>query len=215
MTTSVHNPFSEMRGWSIKPRYISGVLIGNWFEERQKYLKLKPPQDSSYHTDYNPYPGALPDVLVRRHSVFTNEGIGKDHLLGHHGKKYCSNLVTWYDQDYNGKKPKKQDALPEQREWKIGTHMAWVPEKSDYPCFGEPTNWGLTDSKLQEWHKDRCEAANLQKPTDYSTTHKIFYGKCPDQTVVNRFYIGKSMNKGKSTVLPLSKDTLKALGQVE
>ena len=101
--------------------------------------------------------------------------------------------------------------LPEAREWKVGTQMAWVPEKSDFPIFGEPTNWGLAQSKIADWHKENCKSATQTGQTDFTTTHKYFYGKVPEQTRVDRFYIGRSLNKQKSTVLPITERTANAM----
>merc|ERR1712226_603070 len=170
-----------MPAWDTKPRYDPGVLVGNWYEERKKYHKANLDHTSSYRTDYNPYGGASPDFLVRRNAVHRGDGMGHKHLFGHHGKAYDKSLITWYDQDYNGrglKRPPSQ-GLPDLREWKVGTQMAWIPEKTDFP-----------------------------------TTTKHFFGKVPEQTRVDRFYIGKSLNKQKSTVLPLSTKTLDALSAV-
>jgi len=206
-----------MPAWDTKPRYDPGVLVGNWYEERKKYHKANLDHTSSYRTDYNPYGGASPDFLVRRNAVHRGEGMGHKHLFGHHGKAYDKSLITWYDQDYNGrglKRPTSQ-GLPDLREWKVGTQMAWIPEKTDFPIFGEPTNWGLAQEKIAEWHKDNCAAKTEEATkTDFTTTTKHFFGKVPEQTRVDRFYIGKSLNKQKSTVLPLSTKTLDALSAV-
>ncbi len=200
-----------MPAWDVKPRYDPGVLIGNWYEERRRYSKANIDHNSSYRTDYNPYSGISPDYLVRQNGVFLNSGVGKEHLFGHHGNKYSNNLITWYDQDYNKRSRRQSQLLPDQRDWKIGSHMAWIPERTDHPIYGEPTNWGLAQEKIGQWNKDRCQSANSPGKTDFTTTYKYMYGKVPEQTRVNRFYIGKSLNKQKSTVLPLSDKTVSAL----
>ena len=48
-----------MPAWDTKPRYVPGVLVGNWYEERRRYSKDAMKHNSSYRTDYNPYSGRL------------------------------------------------------------------------------------------------------------------------------------------------------------
>ncbi|XP_075247130.1 uncharacterized protein LOC142340439 [Convolutriloba macropyga] len=116
-----------------------------------------------------------------------------------------------YYQDYNGRGRPQSQTLPDQREWKVGTQMAWIPENSDHPISREPTNRGLAQTKIANWHREKCASASDAGRTDFTTTTKYFFGKVPEQTRVDRFYIGKSLNKQKSTVLPLSSKTLDAL----
>lgn len=65
----------------------------------------------------------------------TGDGVPPKFLLYHHGDKYMKNLITWYDQDYNQRKPAEHNKLPELRNFSTQV-MAWIPERSDYPIQG-------------------------------------------------------------------------------
>lgn len=54
-------------------------------------------------------------------------------LLGHHGNAYENYTITWYDEYYN---KRENTRLPKLREWD-SSRLAWIPEKSDYPCVGK------------------------------------------------------------------------------
>lgn len=63
-----------------------------------------------------------------------NDGIGPEALFHHHGNRYSNNMVSWYDENFNGRW--KDNALPDLRDWN-GHQLAWAPEKSDFPLQGK------------------------------------------------------------------------------
>lgn len=133
--------------WRIEQRYSPGVLIGNWSEERLKFPGNKYQHNTTNRIDFRGYKNAHPDVCVRRKAKLNSEGIPADMLFRHHGHTYDNMLITLYDENYNGRW--RENKLPPLRHWDSQT-LGWLPEKTDYPLRGGPTNWGLKEEKEEE-----------------------------------------------------------------
>ena len=69
--------------------------------------------------------------------ALASEGLGKDQLFSHHGKRYMHNCVSLYDQEFNHR---RHHTTPRSWDWH---RLAWLPEVSDHPVQGEGTKWGL------------------------------------------------------------------------
>ncbi|XP_070561522.1 cilia- and flagella-associated protein 107-like [Ptychodera flava] len=160
----------NMPGWRIEQRYRQGVLIGNWSEERHNFLKSGHRNSSTHREDFTPYPNYKPDVMTRRAAMMQNEGLGSHHIFAHHGNRYSNNMISWYDEHYNKRERDEKNKLPELRHWD-SHQLSWVPEKTDYPIQGAPTNFGLKASKDAKWAK--LEAA--ESKGDYCTTYGASY----------------------------------------
>lgn len=73
-------------------------------------------------------------MLIRRKALLRNDGLGPEHLFWHHGDRYTNNMLSWYDEHYNGRW--RENTLPPSRQWN-SHQLAWGPEKSDYPLQGK------------------------------------------------------------------------------
>ncbi|XP_041354432.1 uncharacterized protein C1orf158 homolog [Gigantopelta aegis] len=165
-------------GWRIEQRYSPGVLIGNWSEERHRYAKQRYHHNSTHRTDFRNYGSSKPDVIIRRAGELRNEGLSRKHLLNHHdGNKYSSNMVSSYDEHFNGRW-KENPKLTRMRTWN-GQRLQWAPEKSDFPLLHEPTNFGLWTEKQKKWEMP-MEQTQLG---DYNTTYEVSYTELPFQVL--------------------------------
>ena len=61
--------------------------------------------------------------------------MSKEQIFGHHGKAYCNNLISLYDEYYNKRERPSTQAFPPTRSWDAKT-MTWIPEKIDHPLQG-------------------------------------------------------------------------------
>ena len=93
--------------------------------------------NSTHRVDFRNVGSHRPDVVVRRKALLRNDGLGPEHLFWHHGNRYTNNMLSWYDEHYNGRW--KENTLPPSRQWN-GNQLAWGPEKSDYPLQGKGHN---------------------------------------------------------------------------
>ncbi|KFU99143.1 Uncharacterized protein C1orf158, partial [Pterocles gutturalis] len=138
--------------WKIEPKYSNKVLIGNWLEERKRFIKEtgKLGSSSIYRTDFLCFPDHKPDQMLRRNMMEKYRGLPVQHFLSHHDEPKSRNLVSEYDDEYNrhGYNP----VLPPLRCWN-GRKFAWFPQKSDFPILEPPTNYGLLELLMKKWHK--------------------------------------------------------------
>ena len=65
----------------------------------------------------------------------TSQGLESRHLFAHHNNDFSSNLISWYDEQFNKRQRQGRDVLPDQRYWD-SNKLAWEPEKSDHPIRG-------------------------------------------------------------------------------
>ena len=61
---------------------------------------------------------------------FCLQGLGKDQIFTHHGKRYMHNNISLYDQQFN-----RRHSLGS-RNWDRH-RMTWQPESSDHPLQGK------------------------------------------------------------------------------
>ena len=130
----------QLPGWRIEQKYRPGVLIGNWSEQRCDFERQNVKSGSTQRTDFV-HPGTVvPETTTRRRMMMSNEGLSKNMLFTHHGRRYMNNTMSLYDQEFNHRRHK---TVP--RAWDRH-RLAWLPEASDHPVLGETTKWGLLDS---------------------------------------------------------------------
>jgi len=166
----------NLPGWRIEQRFSPGVLIGNWGEERYTFQKGNNNHNSTHRMDFKNWGGSRPDVVLRRKAQLQNDGLGKESLFYHHGNRYSNNMISWYDEQFNKRERDEANKLPDLRSWD-SHRLAWLPEKSDYPIQGDPTNFGL-HAKLRSTWSDQI--AN-ETHGDYNTTYRHSYSSPPDR----------------------------------
>ncbi|KAK7475999.1 hypothetical protein BaRGS_00032766 [Batillaria attramentaria] len=196
----------HLPGWRIEQRYAPGVLIGNWSEERLAFQKYKYDHNSTNRIDFRNFGSHRPDVLIRRKGERANMGLPAEIFFHHHGNRYTNNMVSWYDEDYNGRfrektLPPLNREWPPRREWDSHA-LAWRPEKSDHPVSAPPTNFGLLGKMQRRW------AAQIADETrgDYQTTYMAQYDDFPQHAMVGLRY---ATPKDNSTIIHPVNKTLK------
>lgn len=161
----------HMPGWRIEQKYSPGVLIGNWGEDRYTFTRSKTDHNSTHRVDFRNYGSHRPDVIVRRKALLRNDGLGQENLFYHHGNKYTNNMLSWYDEHYNGRW--KENVLPPSRQWN-SHNLAWGPEKSDYPLQAAPTNFGLLQRLREKWRQQIADETKGDFLSTYSTSYDGF-----------------------------------------
>ncbi|XP_037355977.1 cilia- and flagella-associated protein 107 [Talpa occidentalis] len=148
LTAVSPQPFSTP-SWKIEAKYSSRVLTGNWEEERRKFTKAtdKTPQ-SVYRAEYVPFPGHRPDQISRWYGKKKVEGLPYKHLITHHQEPSHRYLVSSYDDHFN--RHNYNPGVPSRRTWS-GQKLLWLPEKTDFPLLGPPTNYGFYEQLKQRW----------------------------------------------------------------
>ncbi|WAR15583.1 CA158-like protein [Mya arenaria] len=157
----------HMPGWRIEQKYSPGVLIGNWDEEKYTFQRGNVKHNSTHRVDFRNVGSHRPDVLVRRKALLRNDGLGPENLFWHHGKKYTNNMLSWYDEHYNGRW--RENQLPPSRQWN-SHQLAWGPEKSDYPLQAAPTNFGLLQSLQEKWKSEIADETRGDFNSTYSSS---------------------------------------------
>ncbi|CAF0982280.1 unnamed protein product [Didymodactylos carnosus] len=135
-----------------KRQFGTDVLINNWFEDRSKYKESSYLHNTTYRIDYPGHPDARPDTVLRRKLLLAQQERPAKLLTGHHDIDDRKNLITWYDEHYNGRPRPIDQQFPHNRRWEVANDR-WVPEKTDYPLLAEPTSWGLSRKKGEETHQ--------------------------------------------------------------
>ncbi|XP_064611525.1 cilia- and flagella-associated protein 107-like [Liolophura sinensis] len=166
----------NLPGWRIEQRFSPGVLIGNWAEERYSFKKGTEKHNSTHRIDFQPYAGHHPDVIIRRNGMLQNEGLRKEQLFSHHGGRYSNNMITWYDEQFNGRWHENKFIRP-LREWK-SHNLSWSPEKSDFPLQGDPTNYGLHGRLQQKWKAQIADETKGEFNSIYNTSYEPVDPKC-------------------------------------
>lgn len=160
----------NMPGWRIEQKFSPGVLIGNWGEDRYTFTRGDCKHNSTHRIDFRNFTGHRPDVIVRRKALLKNDGIGPENLFHHHGNRYSNNMVSWYDEYYNGRW--RENTVPNLREWN-GNQLAWAPERSDFPLQGKPTNFGLLQAMQKKWQDQIAD----ETKGDFLSTYQNSYIK--------------------------------------
>lgn len=99
-----------------------------------QFVKGNYKHNSTHRTDFRNYGSSAPDMILRRKGELRNHGLPPELIFHHHSNKYANNMVSWYDEDFNGRWREKD--LPKYRSWN-SHQLAWVPEKNDNPVQGE------------------------------------------------------------------------------
>jgi len=182
--------------WRIEQRFNTGVLIGNWKEERMKFPQEKYNHNTTNRLDFKNFKDAHPDVTVRRKAKLGSEGIPADMLFRHHGQHYDNMLISLYDENYNGRW--RESSMPNLRNWDSQS-LKWLPEKTDYPLKGNPTNFGLK-AKLEVEREQKNK--DLYYP-DLSSTYQSSYTDKPvDAMKFSRYATPKHLS---TNLLPCNK----------
>ncbi|KAM3922930.1 cilia- and flagella-associated protein 107 [Leptodactylus fuscus] len=164
-------------GWRIEQRYSNKVLIGNWVEERKKFMRSNlPVSKSCYGKDFVRFSNTAPDRIQRRYFLKRMEGLPGHHLLSHHGEPSMRNLVSQYDDHYMRR---GNSTLPPLRSWD-GNSLTWAPEKSDFPSTDPPTNFGLLQEKQKLWKNQASE--------DLRSVYSASYRQPPPSALIITHY---------------------------
>lgn len=148
-STSVVPETFSTPGWQIEKKYSTKVLVGNWVEERGKFTKAtKHTPQCNYRMEYIPRPDHRPDYISRWYTRRKMEGLPHNYLMTHHQEPWNRYLISTYDDHYN--RHNYNPSLPALRTWN-GQKLLWLPEKSDFPLLGPPTNYGLLEQLQQKW----------------------------------------------------------------
>ncbi|XP_048208037.1 protein CFAP107 [Perognathus longimembris pacificus] len=129
--------------------FSSKVLIGNWVEDRRRFSKAtdQTPQSVS-RKEYIPFLDHEPDQISRLYTKKRMEGLPYKHLMTHHREPSHRYLISAYDDHYNRRN--YNPAMPAVRTWSR-QKLLWLPEKSDFPLLGPPTNYGLYEQQKERW----------------------------------------------------------------
>ncbi|XP_065890362.1 cilia- and flagella-associated protein 107-like [Dysidea avara] len=157
----------KLPGWKIEQKYSSGILIGNWSEDRLEFEKGSHKANSTNKETYKDYSSVhKPDVISRRSNLLVNVGLDKAHLFSHHGNLYSRYMISMYDQEYG----QRRGQITGNRMWDKH-RLSWAPEASDNPVSGEPKRWGLHESLKDKWKK----LEELERLGDFVSTYHLGY----------------------------------------
>ncbi|XP_015737830.1 uncharacterized protein C1orf158 homolog [Coturnix japonica] len=159
----------EENWWKVQPQYSPRVLIGNWLEERKRFIKPCGKLGRSiYSTDFTPFPDHKPDRTLRATMMKKYEGLPAQHFFTHHDEPRHRNFVSEYEDNYNryGYAP----FLPPLRTWDKH-RIAWVPQKPDFPILEPPSNYGLLEHLKSRWYRKETGVMN--------STYTVSYVKPP------------------------------------
>ncbi|XP_059393815.1 cilia- and flagella-associated protein 107-like isoform X2 [Carassius carassius] len=134
-------------------KYSNKVLIGNWAEERLHFTQDCEMANSSYRMDY------MPNMPQRHDAVMCQRAFRRSELFSHHDVLSSHCLVSQYDESYGRQ---ASSSLPTLHSWK-SFKLARVPERSDHPIQGPPTNFGLAASWRARMEQQRALVPTLSE----------------------------------------------------
>ncbi|XP_069775077.1 cilia- and flagella-associated protein 107 isoform X2 [Narcine bancroftii] len=161
------DPLLTAPSWRIQPRYRNKVLVGNWAEDRLKFIKDMCFGDTTYRADYKPNPFISPDIKEKILIEHKHKGVPPSVLFSHHGIPHSWYLVSHYDEIFN-RRP--NPCLPPLRKWDK-RKLVWLPNCTDHPLIAPPTNFSLLEEKIAKLNKRR-----LHHHTMYESIYNISYG---------------------------------------
>ncbi|XP_032903715.1 uncharacterized protein C1orf158 homolog [Amblyraja radiata] len=161
------DPVQSAPGWRIQQHYLNKVLVGNWAEERLKFIKGTCFGTTTYRADYKRYPFVSADVKEKILIQQKHKGVPLSVFFSHHDIPRSWYLVSHYDEAIN-KRP--NPCLPPLRTWDK-RNVVWHPERTDYPIIAPPTNFGLVQEKMVKVHDQK-----LRHHTMYQSVYNISYG---------------------------------------
>ncbi|XP_038629085.1 uncharacterized protein C1orf158 homolog isoform X1 [Scyliorhinus canicula] len=161
------DPLAALPSWRVQQHYQNRVMVGNWAEEREKFIKGTCFGTTTYRADYKPYPFTMPDPRENVMIVKKHQGVPLSVLFPHHNAPHSWYYVTQYDEHIN-RRP--NPCLPPLRKWNKRT-LTWSPESSDYPLIAPPTNFGLLGEK-----RAALKRQMQNQPKMYDTIYTLSYG---------------------------------------
>ncbi|XP_072442983.1 cilia- and flagella-associated protein 107 [Chiloscyllium punctatum] len=161
------DPLATLPSWKIQQHYQNRVLVGNWAEEREKFIKGTCFGTTTYRADYKRYPYTMPDIREKVLIQKKHQGVPITVLFPHHNIPRSWYYVTHYDEHIN-RRP--NPCLPPLRKWNA-RRSAWVPERTDFPLIAPPTNFGLLEEKLA-----KLKRKEDNQPVAYDTIYTLSYG---------------------------------------
>ncbi|CAK1545125.1 unnamed protein product [Leptosia nina] len=146
------------------PVYCTGVLLGNWVEDRiecpKKGTLYFPPKEIKY--DELKPESRQPDFRQNKLSSLQ----GNVHaIIRHDSHDSCGNYATTTDLVYNHLP--KPLCGPQQRYYKRSAHQ-FYPQPDLFKCFGNATEWGLRKYLQHEW---KCTDVSDYASTLYEDTY--------------------------------------------
>ncbi|XP_045491395.1 uncharacterized protein LOC123691164 [Colias croceus] len=147
------------------PVYCTGVLLGNWVEDRIECPKggtfYFPPKEKINYEKLKPE-SRQPDFRLNK----LNSLQGNVHsIYRHDSHETCGNFATTTDLVYNHLP--KPLCGPIQRYYKRSAHQ-WYPQPDLFKCFGNVTEWGLKKYLEHEW---KCTNVSDYMSTLYEDTY--------------------------------------------
>ncbi|CAF2936793.1 unnamed protein product [Rotaria sp. Silwood2] len=125
------------------------VLIGNWYEDQTKFKESSHRSKSFYHIDYPAHVGSVPDTVLRRKLLGSQEDRPGRMILDHHDIDDQKQLISSYDEQYNRRGAYGEQQETSERRWALQDDL-WLPERSDHPLESTPTSWGLVERKRSQ-----------------------------------------------------------------
>ncbi|XP_028163329.1 uncharacterized protein LOC114354927 [Ostrinia furnacalis] len=147
------------------PVFNTGVLLGNWVEDRIECPKAGtlyfPPKEQINYEKMKPE-SRQPDFRINKLTSLQ----GNVHsIIRHDSHDYCGNFATTNDLVYNHLP--KPLCGPNQRHYKRSAHQ-FYPQPDLMKCFGNVTEWGLRKYKQYEW---ACTDVSDYASTLYDDTY--------------------------------------------
>ncbi|XP_059807846.1 cilia- and flagella-associated protein 107 [Hypanus sabinus] len=160
------DPLPSTPSWRIQQHYQNKVLVGNWAEERLKFIKGTCLGITTHQADYKPYPFVSPDFREKVLIEQKHKGVPFSVLFSHHDIPHSWYLVSHYDEVIN-KRP--NPCLPPLRKWDR-RKLSWLPEPTDRPLIAPPTNFGLLEEKIAKLNKWRQHNSSM-----YQSVYSLSY----------------------------------------
>ncbi|KAI8434582.1 hypothetical protein MSG28_003120 [Choristoneura fumiferana] len=130
------------------PVYCTGVLLGNWVEDRIECPKAGtlyfPPKEEIDYDKLQPE-SRQPDFRLNKLNSLQGSVVS---IIRHDSHAHCGNYMTTNDLVYNHQP--KPLCGPKQRYYKRCKHQ-FYPQPDNMECLGNLTEWGLRKAMQHEW----------------------------------------------------------------
>ena len=120
-------------------------MADHWLDI-QKYNRWKTLNSSRWHGSIDVTQSKALQVRIQNET-----GVSRTYMFKQHDTLYDHNLITIYDENYNGRWREKK--LPLMRHWNFA-HDVWLPGKSDHPLFGPISQFGFADNMKEKWQTE-------------------------------------------------------------
>ncbi|XP_021273356.1 uncharacterized protein C1orf158 homolog [Numida meleagris] len=162
--------------WKVQPKYSAKVLLGNWLEERKRFIKPCGKLGRSiYSTDFTRFPDHKPEQRLRAIMMKKYEGLPAQLFFTHHEEPRSRHLVSEYEDHYN--RHRYDPSLPPLCRWN-GRKLAWVPQKPDFPILEPPTNYGLLEHLKRKWHRKEAGGMSSVYTISYERPPTLAFASC-------------------------------------